>query len=461
MREVHDVQAEAAALRPPTVAIVGRPNVGKSALFNRLIGRRLAIVEDTPGVTRDRIYALAEWRDRVFSVVDTAGLADEETQSADTALATQRQAQAAATSADAIVMVVDAASGLHPLDQDVAQIVRKTRRSAILVANKCESPKVADAVPGEFARLGFGTPICVSAIHGEGTGDLLDAIVAQLPPSVSVPQSEDELALALVGQPNVGKSSLLNALLGEERSIVSEAPGTTRDVVDEIFSYQDRRIRLIDTAGVRKKMHAHGAINYYAALRSLQAIARCDIAILLIDAMRGPLAQDRRLAGMILEERKGMLVVANKWDLAREQGEYSQAELIEAIHDQLPFARFVPVTFLSALTKRRLGSLMPLVMRVANNLERRVPTPRLNEIIRDATLAHPISGPGGKTLKIFYSAQPAVHPPLFVFVCNDPNLVRPPYERFIENTIRRNYDFEGVPLTFEFRRRSSAEASVA
>ena len=455
-----EARVTSAALRPATVAIVGRPNVGKSALFNRLIGRRLAIVEGTPGVTRDRIYALAEWRGRIFSVVDTAGLGDEETQPGDTALATQRQAHAAAESADVIVMVVDAADGLHPLDQDVAMIVRKTRRNAILAANKCESPKAESTAPGEFARLGFGAPICVSAIHGEGTGDLLDAIVEQLPRTEDSSTPDDELALALVGQPNVGKSSLLNALVGQERAIVSEVPGTTRDSIDEIFTYHDRRIRLIDTAGVRRKMHAHGAIGYYAALRSLQAIARCDIAILVIDALRGPLAQDRRLAGMILSERKGMIIVANKWDLAREQGEYNQSELIDAIHDELPFARFVPVTFLSAFTRRRLGSLMPLVTRVAANLERRISTPRLNEIIRDATLAHPLAGPGGKALKIFYSAQPAVHPPLFVFMCNDPELVRPDYERFIENTIRRNFDFEGIPLTLEFRKRG-AEKSVA
>ena len=451
------IETKSPALRPATVAIVGRPNVGKSALFNRLIGRRLAIVEDTPGVTRDRIYALAEWRDRVFSVVDTAGLGDDDAQSADTVLATQRQAQAAAESADVIVLVVDAITGLHALDQDVAMIVRKTRRTAILVANKCESPKAADSVAGEFSRLGFGAPICVSAIHGEGTGDLLDAIVEQLPANTAaVP--DDELALALVGQPNVGKSSLLNALVGEERAIVSNVPGTTRDSIDETFEYHDHRIRLIDTAGVRRKMHAHGAIGYYAALRSLQAIARCDIAILVLDATVGPLSQDRRLAGMILAERKGMLIVANKWDLARELGEFKQSELIEAIHDQLPFARFVPVTFLSAVTRRRLGSLMPLVTRVAENLERRIPTPRLNELIRDATIAHPLVGAGGKALKIFYSAQPSVHPPLFVFHCNDPDLVRPDYERFIENTIRRSFDFEGVPLTLEFRRRGEERA---
>ncbi|GAC1500861.1 MAG: ribosome biogenesis GTPase Der [Vulcanimicrobiaceae bacterium] len=447
------------ALRPATVAIVGRPNVGKSALFNRLVGRRLAIVEDTPGVTRDRLYALAEWRSRIFTLVDTAGLDPDGEKGDSIVAATQRQAEAAATEADAIIFVVDAAHGLHPLDDDVARIVRKTRRPVVLVANKTESPSVAAGVAGEFARLGFGEPFSVSAIHGEGTGDLLDAIIERIPEHREPDTVEQELSLAIVGQPNVGKSSLLNALLGEERTVVSEVPGTTRDAIDTLLQFHEHRIRLIDTAGVRKKPQAHGAIEYYSALRALNAIARCDIALLLLDSMRGVLNQDRRLAGMVLEERKGLIVVANKWDLAREQGEYSQAELIDVIHDQIPFARFVPITFLSAKTKRRLGSLMPIVMRVAANLNRHVPTAKLNSIIRDAALAHPAPAPGGKTLKIFYCSQPATHPPLFVFHCNDPELVQSSYRRFLENVLRANFDFEGVPLGMEFRARSREESA--
>ncbi|MBC5828861.1 MAG: ribosome biogenesis GTPase Der [Candidatus Eremiobacteraeota bacterium] len=446
-------------LRPATVAIVGRSNVGKSALFNRLVGQRIAIVEDSPGVTRDRLYALAEWRSFVFSVVDTGGI-DTEAPAHDRILQeTRRQAETAARDADVIIFLVDASFGLHPLDVDVAGILRSTRHPIILVANKTESPKIAATVAGEFSRLGFGEPISVSAIHGEGTGDLLDAVVERLPRVTASEMPENEMALALVGQPNVGKSSLLNALLGQERSIVSQSPGTTRDAIDTIFDFHEHRIRLIDTAGMRKKPQAHGAIEYYSSLRALSAIARCDIAILLIDAMQGVLAQDRRLAGMVLEERKGLIVVANKWDLARAQGEYSQAELIEVIHDQLPFARFVPVTFLSALTKRRLGSLMPLVMRVAANLDRRVPTATLNTIIHDAVLAHPPPSPGGKTFKIFYCSQPASHPPLFVFHCNDPLLLQLSYKRFLENVIRQNFDFEGVPLTLEFRERRRGDGN--
>ncbi|HZZ64404.1 MAG TPA: ribosome biogenesis GTPase Der [Candidatus Baltobacteraceae bacterium] len=442
-------QEKQAMLRPATVAIVGRPNVGKSALFNRLIGQRLAIVEDSPGVTRDRLYALCEWRGRTFSLVDTAGI-----DPAQDTTGTRRQAEAAAQEADAVLFVVDAATGRNPLDDEVAAILRRTRRPVILAANKAESPSAADAVYGEFARLGFGEPVAVSAIHGEGTGDLLDRVVEHLPENAPAADLTGELSLAIVGRPNVGKSSLLNALLGEERAIVSDVPGTTRDAIDTIYSFHEHKIRLIDTAGVHRKPAQHGAIEYYAALRSLQAIARSDIAVLLFDTMQGILNQERRLAGMILEERKGLIIVGNKWDLAREQGEYSQNELAGVIYEQMPFARFAPVTFLSAKSGRRLGSLMPLVMKVADNLDRRVTTSQLNNIIRDATLAHPPPAIGGRPLKILYCSQPATHPPLFVFHCNDPELVQQSYRRFLENTIRQHFDFEGVPLSLEFRERS-------
>lgn len=442
----------AAELRPATVAIVGRPNVGKSALFNRLVGRRLAIVEDTPGVTRDRLYALAEWRGRTFSLVDTGGI-DLERPGDEIASGTRAQAELAARAADVVLFVVDAIEGRHPLDDEVVGILRRNRRPVLLIANKAESPRAREAIPGEFASLGLGTPLAVSAAHGEGTGDVLDAIVGLLPPQENAPPEGQELALALVGQPNVGKSSLLNALLGEERAIVSAVPGTTRDAIDTVFIHHDRPIRLIDTAGVRKKPAIGGSIEYYSSLRALAAIARCDIAVLLIDGMRGPLNQDRRLAGMVIEERKGLIIVANKYDLVREQGNYAQSELIEDIRRPMPFAAFAPVTFLSALTKRRLGSLMPLVLEVAENLDRRVPTPRLNAIVRDAVLAHPPPIASGKPLRIYYASQPGTHPPLFVFHCNDPDLVTSSYKRFIENTLRTNFDFEGVPLTLEFRER--------
>jgi GTPase len=455
--EAWAVMSEALApslrVRPATVAVVGRPNVGKSALFNRLLGQRLAIVEDTPGVTRDRLYALAEWAGRTFTLVDTGGIETDPDPEDFIAQGTRSQAESAARDADVIVFVVDAQDGLTPVDQDVAQILRRNRRPVILVANKAESPRAEASIHAEFSGLGFGEPYPVSALHGEGTGDLLDAIVAKLPPEDPTDLGEAELSLALIGRPNVGKSSLLNALLNEERAIVSDVPGTTRDAIDTLFTWSGRTFRLIDTAGVRKKPGQHGSIEYYSSLRSLKAIARCDVAILLIDALTGPTAQDRRLAGIALEERKALVIVGNKYDLVRELGEYSQNELANEIHAQLPFASFAPVTFLSALTKRRLQSLMPLVDRVAVNLDRRVPTAKLNAVIRDAVLAHPPPIQSGKPLKVLYVSQPQTHPPLFVFHVNDPELVPASYRRFIENTLRAEFDFEGVPLTFEFRSR--------
>ncbi len=444
-------------VRPATVAIVGRPNVGKSALFNRLVGRRLAIVDEAAGVTRDRLYALAEWRGRTFSIVDTAGIDTGIADSDEIARRTRAQAEIAAREADVIVFVVDAKSGLSPLDDDVVAIMRKTRNPVILTANKAESERVRTEIPGEFARLGFGEPIAVSALHGEGTGDLLDAIVERLPPDVQATPAEDEIALAIVGRPNVGKSSLVNALLGEERSIVADAPGTTRDAIDTVFDFKEHRIRLIDTAGVWRKPKHHGSIEYYSSLRSLGAIARCDVAVLVVDSLEGIIDQDRRLAGIVLEERKGLVIVANKWDLARELGEFQQAELMEVMREQMPFAAFAPITFLSAKTKRRLGSLMPHVLHVAANLDRRIPTAQLNAMIRDAIYAHPPPARSGHPLRIYYGAQVATHPPRFVFHCNDPDLITTSYQRFIENTVRANFDFEGVPLTLDFRPRTRDE----
>ena len=447
-------------LRPATVAIVGRPNVGKSALFNRLIGQRLAIVEDTPGVTRDRLYALCEWRGRTFSIVDTAGIDPDADKATDVEIpiATRRQAEAAAQEADVVIFVCNAQDGRNPLDEEVAGILRRTRRPIVLVANKAESPSAAASILGEFSPLGFGEPVAVSAIHGEGTGDLLDRVFELLPPESPDATAEGELALAIIGRPNVGKSSLLNALIGEERAVVSEVPGTTRDAVDTLFTWHGKKIRLIDTAGVRRKPQAHGAIEYYAGLRALGAIARCDVAILVFDSMVGVTAQDRRLAGIVIEERKGLIIVGNKWDLAREQsGEYSQGELANVIHELIPFATFAPITFLSAKTQRRLGSLMPIVARVADNLDRRIPTPQLNNVIRDAVLAHPAPAMHGRLFKVYYATQPATHPPIFVFHCNDPDLLQTSYKRFLENILRQNFEFEGVPLTLEFRARRELE----
>jgi GTP-binding protein len=451
------LEAPPTRTRRATVAIVGRPNVGKSALFNRLVGRRLAIVDELPGVTRDRLYAIAEWRGRTFSLVDTAGIDVAPEDAGDISRRTRAQAEIAAREADVLVFVVDATAGLSPLDDDVVAIVRRTLHPIVLVANKAESERVRAQIPGEFARLGLGEPIEVSALHGEGTGDLLDAIVARLPPEEEQALDENELALAIIGRPNVGKSSLVNALLGEERTIVADTPGTTRDAIDTVFDFHEHHLRLIDTAGIWRKQKHHGSLEYYSSLRSLSAIERCDIAVLVIDSMTGILDQDRRLAGIVIEERKGLVVAANKWDLAREQGEYQQSDLIEVIREQIPFAKFAPITFLSALTRRRLGSLMPMVMKVAENLDRRIPTAKLNSVLRDAIYAHPPPTSGGKLARIYYGTQVTTHPPRFIFHTNDPDLIAPSYRRFLENTLRSEFDFEGVPLTLEFRPRTREE----
>ncbi|MDE2572994.1 MAG: ribosome biogenesis GTPase Der [bacterium] len=462
----------------PTVAIVGRPNVGKSALFNRLLGQRLAIVEDTPGVTRDRLYAVAEWLGRRFTLVDTGGIeadADLRRQGVDemtrVRASARRQAESAAREADVVLFVVDGREGYNPLDDEVALILRRVQRGpqalhpgrseaarVVFAANKVESPAARQSATAEFARLGFGEPIGVSAIHGEGTGDLLDAIVAHLPAEAET-AGGDELAIAIIGQPNVGKSSLLNALVGQERAIVSSVPGTTRDAVDEVVERDGRRLRLIDTAGIRRHVDKKDPIEYYSSLRSLSAISRSDVVLLLIDAMKGILAQDRRLAGIAVEERKALILVVNKWDLALEQGGYGQGELTQILHEQLGFAPYAPVVFLSALTKRGLGKLMPAIERVAQNMRRRVATAKLNEVIRDAVLAHPPPPAKGRVLKVFYVSQPFENPPGFVLMSNDPELVHFSYKRFLENVIRQHFDFEGVPLTLYFRARSGAEVS--
>lgn len=443
-----------------TVAILGRPNVGKSALFNRLVGRRLAIVDDVPGVTRDRLYARAEWQGRIFSFVDTGGIDSDIAEHDEIWARTRDQAEIAAKAADLIVFVVDGAQGLSPLDEEVAAIIRKMRRPVVFVANKLESERARNGAVAEFSRLGFGPPTAVSAIHGEGTGDLLDLIVAKLPPQEELDDDLDTLSLAVIGRPNVGKSSLVNALIGEERSIVSDIPGTTRDAIDTLFSFHDQRIRLIDTAGVWRKTRSHGDIEYYASLRSYKALERADIVVLVIDSMEGVMAQDRRLAGSVLESGAALIIVANKWDLARELGEFQQNELIDVIHKQMPFAHYAPVTFLSALTKRKLGNLMPMVMRVNENRRRRIPTAKMNSIIREATLAHPPPMISGKPARIFYASQVATAPPRFLFSCNDPDRFQASYRRFLENTIRAADDFEGVPLTLEFRaRRQDGDSS--
>ena len=444
---------------PLAVAVVGRPNVSKSTLFNRLAGKQLAIVHDTPGVTRDRQDALAQLGPLSVRLIDTAGF--DIGAPGSLSMRMPDQTLAAIKEAEVCLFVVNARDGITTGDEIIAEALRRSGKPVVLIANKCD----VKLDLSEFYALGFGEPIGVSAVHNLGTDEIVDALEPfgtdedEASPEESEPVEaiDRPLKLAIVGRPNVGKSSLFNRMLGEERSLTGPEAGLTRDSIAATWDVDGRTIQLHDTAGVRKRADKHGAIEYYSSLRSLRAISRCDIVILLVDAMKGPQNADRRLAGIAIEEKKGLIIVGNKYDLVRQLGEFSQNELFEGIHEQLPFTSFAPVTFLSALTKRRLGSLMPVVSQVAENLDRRIPTAKLNAVIQDAVIAHPPPISQDRMLKIFYCAQVSTHPPLFIFSCNEPKLIQPSYKRFIENVIRSNFDFQGVPLTLDFRERPRDE----
>ena len=441
------------------VALVGRPNVGKSALFNRFLGRRLAIVEETPGVTRDRLYAPVEWAGRRFTVVDTGGI---EARDAEEIMAqTRAQAELAIREADVVVFVVDAQGGVMPGDTDVAALLRPRLEKVILVANKVESPNTAASIY-EFCSLGFGVPMPVSAIHGLQSGDLLDAIVEKLGPEEPDDAEADEsrVGLAIVGQPNVGKSSLVNALLGKERAIVSATPGTTRDATDTEMEEDGRRFVIIDTAGIRKTVKTGPAIDYYSSLRAVAAIGRCDVALLLIDATAGATSQDRRIAGLAIEEGKGLAILVNKWDLIDTQ-RFERAQVEEALHAEFAFAPYAPILFGSALTKKGVHKVLAEVSAIAAERRKRVPTTKLNQIVRDAFRTHPPPSFRGKTMKCYYAVQAGVAPPEIVFFVNDPRLLHFSYERFLENTLRQAFGFRGTPISLEFRPRVQQDRTHA
>ncbi len=439
----------------PIVAIVGRPNVGKSTLFNRLVEERLAIVSDTAGTTRDRLYGDAEFAGRQFVVVDTGGLAlDERDDLPGTPAAmlagVRAQAQIAIDEADAVVFVVDVEQGLTPHDSEIADILRRSAKPVYLVVNKADNEKRAqDAV--EFFQLGLGDPIPISALHGVGTGDLLDQIIANLPAATEQPPAEFP-RLAIVGRTNVGKSSLLNAILGEERAMVSDMPGTTRDALDTEVLWDGQRLVLIDTAGLRKRGHIDPGIERYSSLRALRAIQRADVALLVIDAAAGVLAQDQHVASYILAEGKGVVIVVNKWDLI-EKDERTIIEFTKRVRAALDFIAYAPIVFVSAKTRQRVRQVIEkaLAVRVAWHL--RAPTGELNELVRAATTKHAPVSKGKRTLKFFYATQADGAPPTFVFFVNDKRLVHFTYERFLENQIRERWGFEGAPLRMIFRNR--------
>lgn len=434
----------------PIVAIVGRPNVGKSTLFNRLVGGRVAIVEDQPGITRDRLYRDVEWGGRTFTLVDTGGLDFAEEDGLTPMV--RKQVELAIEEADAILFLVDAREGLTVTDEAIASLLRRTRKPVILVANKLENYARVDHVLADFYRLGLGDPLPVSAIQGMNTGDLLDRLVSLLPEGEKVLEEGEVVRIAVVGRPNVGKSSLVNAILGEERVIVSDVPGTTRDAIDTPFTRQGRRYVLVDTAGIRRKSRINMPVERYSVIRALRAIDRCDVALILLDAQEGVTEQDKKIAGYVHEQGKASILVVNKWDLV-EKDTRTADRYAQEVHRALSFMTYAPVVFISALTGRRVPRVLEMVDVVAEQSSLRVPTPSLNSLIRDAVLHNPPPAEQKRRLKIYYAAQGGVKPPTFILFVNAPELMHFSYLRYLENQLRAAYGFVGTPLRFVLRQK--------
>ncbi len=433
------------------VAIVGRPNVGKSTLFNRLTATRTAIEEKVPGVTRDRLYGISEWCGRNLVIIDTGGI----TFGRDDQLATmvRRQVELAVAEARVIIFLVDGREGLTALDEEVGQMLRRSGKAVIPVVNKIDYHEM-DAVKYNFYGLGFGDPYNISASHGRGIGELLDQVCSLLPPQAdeSEIEAEDVIKVAVIGRPNVGKSSLINAILGEERVIVSTMPGTTREAVDTKFLYREQPYVLIDTAGMRRKSRVKEAVEYYSVLRSLKAVQRADLALLLLDGESGITEQDQRLAGYVHEAGRGLIFVVNKWDLVKGR-ENARDEYLNNLKRLFSFVPYAQVIFVSALTGWRLEKLFPLVMNTWQEQHKRISTSLLNELLEDAVAVNPPPTVKGRRVKIFYVTQPAVKPPTFVFFANEPELIHFSYQRYLENRLRDSFDFSGTPIIVKFKRR--------
>ena len=437
----------------PIVAILGRPNVGKSTLFNRIVGGRVAIVEDTPGVTRDRLYMDAEWSGHHFTLVDTGGLDFQEDSEITGHVRTQ--VELAIREADAVLLLVDARAGLNPDDLEVAAVVRRANKPAVLVANKVENFDSPDKIY-DFFQLGLGDPVPVSAAEGLNTGDMLDRLVEILPQEQLLEDSPDTIKIAVIGRPNVGKSSLVNSLLGKERVIVSSVPGTTRDAIDTTFERDGKSYMLIDTAGIRRRSRVDRGTEKYSVIRSLRAIDRCDVVLVIIDAVEGVTEQDKRIAGYAHEAGRGSVVVVNKWDLV-EKDDKTMKRHTEKIRQELAFMPYAPLLFTSALTGQRVLKVLELVDFVAEKHATRITTAQLNVLLREATQQNPPPTDKGRRLKILYATQSGVKPPRFVLFVNDPELMHFSYQRYIENQLRAAYGFEGTPLRFSLRRRTKEE----
>lgn len=439
-------------MQKPIVAIVGRPNVGKSTLFNRIVGQRVAIVENIPGITRDRLYQDAEWSGRSFTLIDTGGLDffdDNEITSN-----VRKQAELAIEEADVIIFVVDSRTGMTSNDGEIARLLRRSDRPVILVANKVEQFDRNDYL--EFYSLGLGDPIPVSAAEGLNTGDMLDAVVSRLPAAGEDDSDRDIIKIAVIGRPNVGKSSLVNKILGQERVIVSDIPGTTRDAIDTFFEHSGRSYLLIDTAGIRRKSRIDLPTERYSVIRSLRAIDRSDVVLMLIDAVEGVTEQDKKIAGYAYEQGKASVIVVNKWDLIEKDDRTSDL-YTRNIREELGFMKYAPVVFISALTGQRVIKILQAVESAAENYSLRVSTPGLNNLVRDSVQQNPPPSHKTRRLKIYYASQSGVKPPKFVFFINDPELAHFSYMRYLENQIRSAYGFQGTPIRFLLRRKNKEE----
>ena len=437
----------------PIVAVVGRPNVGKSTFFNKIVGSRVSIVEDTPGVTRDRIISEAEWSGKHFLLIDTGGIEPENNEIIPAQM--RAQAEIAMDMADVILFMVDGRSGLTTADREVGDMLRRKNKEVILVANKIDGKKLPDDFY-DFYELGLGEPFAISSANQLGLGDLLDEVISRIPESSFEDDDEDDIKIAIIGRPNVGKSSLVNAFLGEERVIVSDIAGTTRDSIDTPFEKDGQKYTLIDTAGIRRRSKVNDEVEKFSVIRAMAAIERCDVAIMVIDATEGLADQDKRIVGMAHEAGKGIIIVVNKWDLVAKETN-TMRDMERKIKGELLFMSYAPVMFTSALKGQRLLPVIDAARSVAENRAMRVGTGQLNSLIADAVMMNPTPVDKGKRLKIYYAAQIGIKPPLFSFQVNDRELMHFSYARYLENKIREGYGFAGTSIKFVFREKSEKE----